>query len=69
MEVKFPHNRNRNNLMSEEIKQEATAKVTPLEPKKPVGKPKVAPREAKPKIGAQEKVHGPTFGSVRAVYH
>lgn len=55
--------------MSEEIKQEATAKVTPLEPKKPVGKPKVAPREAKPKIGAQEKVHGPTFGSVRAVYH
>lgn len=55
--------------MSEEITQEAVAKVTPLEPKKPIGKPKVAPREAKAKIGAQEKVSGPTFKTVRAVYH
>jgi hypothetical protein len=56
--------------MSEDIKQEeAVAKVTSLEPKKTVGKPKVAPRTAQPKIGAQEKVNKPTFGSVRAVYH
>ena len=69
MEAKPLLNHLKLNPMSEEIKEEAVAKVTPLEPKKPIGKPKVAPREAKAKIGAQEKVSGPTFKTVRAVYH
>lgn len=62
-------NLNPNLRMPEENQEQAVAKVTPLEPKKPIGKPKVAPREARPKIGAQEKVGAPTFGKVRAVYH
>ena len=64
-----PLNHLNNNLMSEEIKEEAVAKVTELKPKKPVGKPKVTPSQARPKIGAQDKVDVPTFGCVRAVYH
>jgi hypothetical protein len=54
--------------MSEELQEQAVAKVTSLEPKKTVAKPKTV-KEVKPKIGAQDKVHGPTFGAVRAVYH